>query len=270
MLRLFSARLFVAALLLVIPLAAQQPATGQADDQNSQQNSADQGNQAEQASQTDQKKDSDQNRQPSKLKKLLKRAAPNCAHVGAAGRCWSESEREKEAKQKQQQQEQEQQAAQQAQIPPNQPAPHSSSSRAGDSSSRDSIIDLAPPPGDDISHEGAGLSDVEEFHPWDPHRAMKDVEVGDFYFKRGNYSAAESRYAEALQWKPNDAIATFHLAQSQEKLGKVSDALKNYQGYLKILPQGEFAEDAKKSIERLTKLQSKETPPTSPPAQKRP
>ena len=38
----------------------------------------------------------------------------------------------------------------------------------------------------------------------------------------------------------NDAIATYRLALSQEKLGKFADALKNYQGYLKILPRGEW------------------------------
>jgi predicted TPR repeat methyltransferase len=69
--------------------------------------------------------------------------------------------------------------------------------------------------------------------------------------KRGNYRAAESRYSEALYWKDDDAVAKFRLGQTQEKLGKYADARKNYAGYLKILPQGEFAEEANKALERL-------------------
>jgi tetratricopeptide (TPR) repeat protein len=214
-------------------------------------------------------------KQPSKLKKLLKRAAPNCAHIGGAGKCWSESEQEKEARKKQE--EERQQSQQQPPLPPNKKAPRSDDEiQSGESSSR-SNVDLSPPPGDATAHDGAAISDVEEFHSYDPHKAMKNVEVGDFYFKRGNYGAAASRYAEALLWKPNDAIATYRLAESQEKLGKLADALKNYQGYLKILPKGEYAELAKQGITRLAtktqatppapqpgKLQSKKNPPTSP------
>lgn len=132
------------------------------------------------------------------------------------------------------------------QLPPRSQGP------VGQSSSRSTLIDLTPPP-DDLLHEGAGVPGVTELNPYDPHKAAKNVEVGDFYFKRGNYRAAQSRYEEALVWKPNDAIATFRLAQAQEKLGKKVDAARNYQAYLKILPQGEFAEEAKIGIDRVKK-----------------
>ena len=45
---------------------------------------------------------------------------------------------------------------------------------------------------------------------------MKDVEIGDYYFKRENYKGALSRYCEALQYKPNDAVANFRIAESLE------------------------------------------------------
>lgn len=141
--------------------------------------------------------------------------------------------------------------AQQSRVPGNQPPPHSQTP-PGESSSRDTQIDISPPP-NDYEHQGGDSSDVGEFHQWNPMRAMKDVEVGDFYFKKKNYRAAESRYAGALTWKPNDAIATFRLAQAEEKLGKKADALKGYRQYLKILPEGDYAADCQKAIERLTK-----------------
>jgi len=92
---------------------------------------------------------------------------------------------------------------------------------------------------------------VQEFHPYDPHRALKDIEVGDFYFKKRNYRAALDRYREALFYKPNDALANFRMAQSLEKLTQSDEAVEHYQEYLKILPNGPQAEEARKGLERL-------------------
>jgi len=133
----------------------------------------------------------------------------------------------------------------------------------GQSSSKDTQIDLSPPPGDDKAHPrseevlrdvegGAGDSDVGEFHPFDPHKAAKDIEVGDFYFKaKKNYRAAENRYREALMYKENDADATFKLAVCLEKESRPDEARTEYENYLKIVPNGPDAPEAKKAIERL-------------------
>src|SRR5258708_24032695 len=133
--------------------------------------------------------------------------------------------------------------------------------RIGESSSKDTQIDLSPPADDAKKHpesseavsdaEAGGGGDVAEFHPWNPHKAAKDVEVGDFYFKRKNYRAAEDRYREALFYKDNDAIATFRLAICLEKLERPDDARAEYESYLKILPHGPQAEEAQKAIGRL-------------------
>jgi len=137
---------------------------------------------------------------------------------------------------------------------------------AGESSSRDTRIDISPPKDDAKSHpyskaavadmeaeDNPEDSDVQEVHPWNPMKALKDVEVGDYYFKRKNYRAALDRYKEALFYKDNDAIASFRLAQCQEKMGDKSEAKKYYEQYLKILPEGEFAKEARTSLDRLEK-----------------
>jgi len=137
---------------------------------------------------------------------------------------------------------------------------------AGESSSRDTRIDISPPKDDAKSHpyskaavadsdndDNPDNSDVQEVHPWNPMKALKDVEVGDYYFKRKNYRAALDRYKEALFYKDNDAIASFRLAQCQEKMGDKSEAKKYYEQYLKILPEGEFAKEARTSLDRLEK-----------------
>ena len=135
---------------------------------------------------------------------------------------------------------------------------------AEESSSRDTRIDLSPPKDDAKNHPysrsavadagadpAAGDSDVQEFHPWDPHKAAKDIEVGDFYFKRKNFRAALDRYQEALYYKDNDAVANYRIAQCFEKLDKPEEARNHYEAYLKILPHGEFATDSEKRIEKL-------------------
>jgi tetratricopeptide (TPR) repeat protein len=137
---------------------------------------------------------------------------------------------------------------------------------AQESSSRDTRVDISPPKGDAKNHPDSksavadlepsdASSDVQEFHPWNPMKALKDVEVGDYYFKRKNYRGALDRYKDALYWKENDAIASFRLAVCQEKLGDKAEARKYYEQYLKILPEGPFAKDAHASLDRLAKNQ---------------
>jgi Flp pilus assembly protein TadD len=137
-------------------------------------------------------------------------------------------------------------------------------SEVGESSSKDTQTDMSPPEDDAMAHPKSstavaeaeaeilgGASGVTEFHTWDPHKAAKSIEVGDFYFKRRNYRAAEDRYREALRYKDNDAVATIRLAVCLEKLGVLDDARSEYESYLKILPHGAESEQAQKAIARL-------------------
>ncbi len=128
--------------------------------------------------------------------------------------------------------------------------------RSDESSSKQTQIDVSPPANDIKDHPGADLddSDVNEFTPWSPMKAMKDVEIGDFYYKKENYHAAISRYREALEFKPHDAEATFKLAEALNKTGDTAGAVENYQAYLNILPNGPYA---KKAHEALAKLKAK-------------
>ena len=171
-------------------------------------------------------------------------------------------------------------AQQQSQPDPAQPGqnqapPRSDRARnaeAGESSSSDTRIDLSPPKDDAKNHPNSGIDekdpedepyDVQEMHPWNPYRAMKDDEVGEFYFKKKAYKAALARYQDALIWKEKDAVANFRMAQCYEKLDQPDLAIQHYQEYLKILPQGPFAKEAHRALEKLKatepteKIQSK-------------
>ena len=119
-----------------------------------------------------------------------------------------------------------------------------------ESSSEQSRTDLSPPRADDLAHPENGAAGA---HEWNPLRAMKDVEVGTFYYNAGNYKAAISRFREALEFKPRDAVATFKLAQALEKSGEVDEARVQYEAYLAILNDGPNAGDARKALARLKK-----------------
>jgi tetratricopeptide (TPR) repeat protein len=131
----------------------------------------------------------------------------------------------------------------------------------GVSSSRDTRIDISPPADDAKAHpnstpdvtngEDKDESDEQEMHPFDPHKAAKDIEVGDFYFRRKNYHGAEERYRDALAYKPGDAIANFKLGEVLQKLDQDDEALSHYQAYLKVLPHGPLAKEAEKAVQKL-------------------
>jgi tetratricopeptide (TPR) repeat protein len=152
---------------------------------------------------------------------------------------------------------------------PGRPPSSTSSIPPSESSSRSNIADISPPIGDAQEHPDSEvpqeLVGTNEMHPWNPHRAEKNVEIGDYYLKQKNYRAAESRYREALYYKENDAIATLRLAQVLDKTGKSEEARQYYQAYLKILPHGPNSSDARKALERLeakSKNQAKDASPS--------
>ena len=122
-------------------------------------------------------------------------------------------------------------------------------SATGESSSKDSQIDLngthdteePPPPAEDPA----------VLKPWDPHKAAKDVEVGQWYLKLKNYRAALERFNHALTYKADDAEAIYGLAVTQEKLDLLEQADGSYRKYLSILPNGPRSKDAEAALKRI-------------------
>ena len=166
--------------------------------------------------------------------------------------------------------------AQQQSPPANDAPPRSDTDEPktapGESSSRDTRIDLSPPKDDQKNHPKNGLaseagdepSDVHELHPFNPYRATKDNEVGDYYYKRKNYKAALARYQDALNFKENDALANFRMAQCYEKLDQPEEAITHFKEYLRILPQGPLSKDARKALGKLAGAQKPTSEKTTP------
>jgi tetratricopeptide (TPR) repeat protein len=94
---------------------------------------------------------------------------------------------------------------------------------------------------------------------WDPLRAEKDLEVGQYYMKRGDVDAAIDRFEDAIAAKPGYAIPFRFLAEAQEKRGLKKQAVKSYQRYLDLYPHAEDGDKVRKKIEKLHREIDKES-----------
>ena len=71
------------------------------------------------------------------------------------------------------------------------------------------------------------VDEVEEGPPeQDPQKAKEHLEIGDFYYKRQNYTAAEARYREAIQFNPKWVKAYEKLVGVLEKQNAFVEAVK--------------------------------------------
>lgn len=93
---------------------------------------------------------------------------------------------------------------------------------------------------------------------WDPLRAEKDLEVGQYYMKRGDWDAAIDRFNDAIEAKPGYAIPFRYLGEAQEKKGLKKQAIKAYSKYLDLVPHADDAERIKKKVDKLYKEVEKE------------
>ena len=88
---------------------------------------------------------------------------------------------------------------------------------------------------------------------WDPLRAEKDMEVGQYYMRKGDVDAAIDRFQDATLAKPGYAIPFRFLGEAQEKRGLKKQAIKSYQRYLDLYPHAEDRDKIQKKIDKLFK-----------------
>ena len=86
---------------------------------------------------------------------------------------------------------------------------------------------------------------------WDPLRAEKDLEVGQYYMRKGDVDAAIDRFQDATTAKPGYAIPFRYLGEAQEKKGLKKEAIKSYSRYLDLYPHAEDGDKIRKKIDKL-------------------
>lgn len=88
---------------------------------------------------------------------------------------------------------------------------------------------------------------------WDPLRADRDMQVGEYYMHKGDIDAAIDRFQDAILAKPGYGLPFRYLGEAQEKKGFRKPAIKSYQRYLELVPKAEDADKVKRKIEKLYK-----------------
>ena len=86
---------------------------------------------------------------------------------------------------------------------------------------------------------------------WDPLRAEKDIEVGQYYMRKGDVDAAIDRFQDATTAKPGYAVPFRYLGEAQEKRGLKKEAIKSYSRYLDLYPHAEDGDKIRKKIDKL-------------------
>jgi tetratricopeptide (TPR) repeat protein len=109
----------------------------------------------------------------------------------------------------------------------------------------------SPAPASATKPKSAPAPPAVESTTYDPVTAEQDVEVGQFYMRKGDIDAAIGRFQDAIRLRANFAKPRLLAAQAFEKKGENAEAVKYYKDYLKVFPH---APDAKKVQGRIEKL----------------
>jgi tetratricopeptide (TPR) repeat protein len=114
------------------------------------------------------------------------------------------------------------------------------------------------------AQEPAAEGSISEFEQWDPLKANKDMEVGTYYLKRGNYDAAIDRFEEAARLQPGLARPYLKLGETYEKKKDLPMAVAAYRKYLELYKTAPDGKSVRKRIEDLEKRIARENARQSP------
>jgi len=103
----------------------------------------------------------------------------------------------------------------------------------------------APPEEDD--------AEKPKEYSFNPLQAEKEVRIGNFYFHKGKYQAAATRYREATRWNPNLAEAYIRLGEAQEKQKDWNAAREAYQKFLELAADDKRSAEVRKKLAKLSK-----------------
>lgn len=92
-------------------------------------------------------------------------------------------------------------------------------------------------------------------YAFNPFEAVRSITTGDFYFKKGNYHAAASRYLDATKYDPNSARAFMKLGEAYEKERDFKSAREAYTQFIALAkegtPEAKQVDSVKKKLEKL-------------------
>jgi tetratricopeptide (TPR) repeat protein len=88
-------------------------------------------------------------------------------------------------------------------------------------------------------------------YSFNPLQSKKEVDVGNYYFKKGDFKAAAGRFREATKWNDGNAEAWMRLGVAEERRENTKAARAAYKKFLELQPNGKNAEEVKRRLEKL-------------------
>ena len=93
-------------------------------------------------------------------------------------------------------------------------------------------------------------STVKEQYSFNPLQSKKNVTVGEFYFKKGDFKAAVLRFREATKWNEGNAEAWLRLGDAEEKMKDSKAAHEAWEKYLQLAPEAKNAPEVRKKLDK--------------------
>jgi tetratricopeptide (TPR) repeat protein len=95
----------------------------------------------------------------------------------------------------------------------------------------------------------------EKTYTFNPLQAQKELQTGNYYFKKGSYRAAEGRFKEATLWNNGYDEAWLRLGEAEEKLRDKKAAKEAYEKYVELASDQKDEKDQKKVAEVRKKIE---------------
>jgi tetratricopeptide (TPR) repeat protein len=108
----------------------------------------------------------------------------------------------------------------------------------------------------DLPEEDESLKPKE--YALNPIESARNINVGNQYFKKGNYRAAANRFKEASLWDPGNAEAFLRLGEALERAHDLAPAREAYAKYLELAKDSKDADAIKKRIAKLPGASARE------------
>lgn len=105
------------------------------------------------------------------------------------------------------------------------------------------VVEVEPPEEDEASKP--------KEYAFNPLQAEKELNIGNFYWKKKSYRAAAMRYEEATKWNPGYAEAWLKLGEAHEKLKQSAEARAAYEQFLGLAEEDKRAGEIKKRVTKL-------------------
>lgn len=112
----------------------------------------------------------------------------------------------------------------------------------------------APDPGDlQLPPDEDKATEQPKQYTFNPLQSKKEVTVGEFYFKKGDYRAAVGRFTEATKWNAGNAEAWLRLGDALDKMNEAKTARDAWEKYLQLAPDAKNAAEVRKKLEKPAK-----------------